>query len=237
MAGSAVTTLSIDLDELTRSIRDWVRELPPRRRPRSGITRVVAVAGAPGLGKTTVCRALADLDQSACVLDLDGYLFERPTRRRLQLSGFDLDSYEYVAAMRDMRDFLSDGLPIHIRPYLRTGLWGEPIRVAPSSTVILDGNIAQLCPEIRALVDGIVFFIANTETMHFLRVDRDVRESRFSAEEAERIWHAEWPALRDNLLPAVSAADLIVEPTLERNYWIHERRDGRTSGVSIGLFS
>jgi hypothetical protein len=182
-----------------------------------------------------MCRQLASLDSSVAVLHLDGYLFPRAERRALRLSAFDLAGYDFVRAAREIRAFILDGDTIHVPPYLASGMWGNPIAIRPAPTVVLDGDLAELCPELRALVDAVAFFITDIETMHVLRADRDVSEGRFSAAEAEERWAVEWPALRDNLLPAANTADLIVQPVLGRRYWIHKQADSLACRFRIGL--
>jgi uridine kinase len=212
------------LDALGASILQWIRGLPVRRRLHSGVTRVVAVSGPPGLGKSALCRNLHAAHASIAALNLDGYLLERSERRRLGVCGADREGYHSARAARDIRSFVLDGKAIFIPPYLPTGTCGEAVEIALRPIILLDGALAQLCPEILAVVDATVFFLADPATMRTLRIDRDTRERRCSSAEARLRWRAEWPALRDNALPLASDADLIVRPTVDREYMVEPGR-------------
>ena len=86
------------LDALAEALGAWIDAIPVRCRGGAGISRVVAVTGPPGMGKTTACLRLSAIDPDVSVVHLDEYLRERSFRRSRGLSPFDLLAWEHERA-------------------------------------------------------------------------------------------------------------------------------------------
>jgi uridine kinase len=204
-----------------KRIAAFVASRPGRLRD-SGVRRAVGIVGAPGLGKTTMSDFLRRLLDDSEVAHLDAYLLLRAERRSLGASGFEPRGHDLASTVRDVRAFLEAGAPLQLRPYLRSGVHGEACAVQPAGTVFFDGVAVWLAPDLRALIDTLIVFAADHDTMRALRLYRDLHDRDYTREEAEHLWAAEWPALESNILPAVSAADLVVRVSPERQYCLQE---------------
>ena len=211
-----------DLEDLARTLAAWIREIPERRRAGSDVSRVVAITGPPGIGKTTTCMRLREIDDDVAVVHLDEFLRERTFRREKRLSPFDLRAWEHERALADLKAMFFFGA-IRIRPYsVKGGEHGEACDVFLRRTVLLDGTLAALSDDVRQLADATVVFTADPETIRALRRDRDQRHGRVDEhDEAER-WLAEWPTLRDNILPVTDLANIAVETSHLRLYRVRE---------------
>jgi uridine kinase len=210
------------LDALAEALGAWIDAIPVRCRGGAGISRVVAVTGPPGMGKTTACLRLSAIDPDVSVVHLDEYLRERSFRRSRGLSPFDLLAWEHERALIECQAMFRSGAA-RIRPYsVASGQHGEAADVLLRRTVILDGTLAALCDSVRHLADATVAFTADPATIRVLRRDRDRRHGRVDDVEAERLWFAHWPTLRDNVLPVVGVANLVVEVSQERLYRLRE---------------
>lgn len=210
------------LDSLVAALIVWIDAIPARRRGGAGVSRVVAVTGPPGMGKTTACLQLSAIDRDVSVVHLDEYLRERGLRRASGLSPFDLLAWEHTRALSECQAMFLSGIA-RIRPYsVASGQHGEAADVFLRRTVILDGTLPAICDAVRQLADATVAFTADPATIRVLRRDRDRRHGRVDDVEAERLWFAEWPTLRDNVLPVVRVANLVVEVSQERLYRARE---------------
>lgn len=209
----------LDVHDAARHIAAFVAARPKRVRG-SCVRRAVGVVGAPGLGKTTMSSLVRLLLDDTDVAHLDHYLLPRATRRKLGVSGFEPRGYDVARAAEDVRAFLEAGEPLRLRAYLRDGTHGPRLPVLPASTVLFDGVAVCLVPEVRACMDTLIVFAADIQTMRSLRLYRDLHDRDYTRDEAERLWNTEWPALERDILPAVSAADLVVWVSPERRYWL-----------------
>jgi uridine kinase len=179
------------------------------------------------MGKTTTCLQLCAIQDDMSVVHLDEFLRGRSFRRAKGLSPFDLLAWEHERALTNLTAMFVSGA-IRVRPYsVSGGGHGEAEDVFLGRTVLLDGTLAALSDDVRQLADATVVFTANAEAIRALRRDRDRRQGRMDDEEAERLWLAEWPTLRDNILPVVGHANVVVETSDLRLYRVREDAPAR----------
>ena len=191
----------------------------------SGISRVIGVYGAAGLGKTNFSIKLRDrfeFEGVTCMhLKLDGFLLPRVVRRQLRVNGYQLAGWQFVVAEKILRDLLVNGEPVSVQDYLPNGTLGVEQLMVPSSIIILDGNYSAL-GAVNELVDTNVFFKADTETMKQLRYERDVvTEKRFSPNEELNVWKNEVESLERNIIRRKGIADVIVCVNPQRQYSVN----------------
>ncbi|GAB2571762.1 AAA family ATPase [Streptomyces capparidis] len=196
-------------------------------------TRIVAVDGAGGSGKTTLAREVAR--RVAGVRLVHGDDFYRPMpeaeRRELDAEGgyrwyFD---WERLAAevLRPLRD---GGGPVRYRRYdWGSGDLGERAEVAPGGLVVVEGVYAAR-PELADLYDLTVYVDTPREVC--------LERLRARGENSEE-WILRWRAAEDHYLATTdpaSRADVVV-----RGWWSRARgrasssgRSGRCGGAASG---
>jgi len=214
--GMALTHTETANQILSDILSSFSRTSPPNGR------RVIGIAGAAGLGKSSMTRTLCSLfiekGFSSSHVQLDGFLHPREIRRKSKTNGYDLEGWDTAKAESNLRLLIETGAEICIPEYQRNGMLGSAVEVTSADFIILDGNYFVLS-KIRELVDFTIFFDANKIVSKQLRFERDVVvENRFSASEANSVWAAEERSFLANILPARCTASVVVNVTHNRHY-------------------
>jgi uridine kinase len=145
------------------------------------VTRIIAISGGSGAGKTTIARAVARALGGATVIAEDDYYLCTTT-----IPGFDATTHNFDAPEAKDAALLRDHLAL-----ARSGRsFDKPLydmvthtrradteRVEPGDTLILEGILALAFPDVRPLIDLAVYVEADEGVRLGRRMIRDV-ESR-----------------------------------------------------------
>jgi len=150
---------------------------------------VFAVSGAAALGKTTFCKNLAiflnDKGIKTEHIPLDGFMLDRPTRQKKDLSGYDPQSTDVPLLINTMKELIYDGKKVELPLYdHQTGKHAGFKPISPCNVIILDG-IMSLHYEIREIFTNFnIFFYAEDLIMRGLRLLVDLNERGYTVFEA-----------------------------------------------------
>ena len=180
--------------------------------------RVVGIAGAGCVGKSTFADALADIlrrDHSydCASVDLDGYLIEKSQRESSQpiISGYHPRAFEVDRAAEDIARWRTAGRPFHLWIYDKVTslrLPGKPVEA--SDLLIIEGACAFYEP-LRDLGDLKIFLWASKQLQYANRYHREKEElKRPDAEIQEKFAHL-YPDYERYILPTLSLADVVLE--------------------------
>jgi uridine kinase len=188
-------------------------KIPRRTHYASGINFVLAVSGAAASGKTTFCQGLVDFlaEQkiSAVHVPLDGYLLNRETRNRRNLSGYDPQSSDLPGMIEHIKTLIYDGRPIDIPSYdHETGNHKDPCRTQPAQVILLDG-IMSLQYEMRDRFTNLnIFFTSEDIVIRGLRLWVDMKERGYSVFEALAHSDEEFVCYNKWIYPQITFAHL-----------------------------
>lgn len=228
LGATAVTRVSVNpwfaLDEAAGALAyQFASRISHKERAaRSGGPFVVGVMGAAGLGKTTLCAAIAGIlnrqDHQATHLKLDGFLHNRQARRDLGVCGYEPGGWRSELADACLDALIRCNQAVSVPTYLEDGTHGPPVHCEPSKMVILDGNYSVF-GKTRRLLSLLVYAHSDLTTMRYLRFDRDTQKplKRFNEDEEERVWNRELLPLERHVLPWSNEADLVIEVDGHRN--------------------
>ena len=171
---------------------------------------VVGISGAAALGKTTLARNLRSLARnlrsflqshgiSAVHVPLDGYLFNRKTRRTMKVdedastgkprhspgvSGYNPVASRTGPMKKDLAALIHRREAVLVPTYShQTGDYGPGLKVKPQDVIILDGIMA-LHGKIAELVDLGVFMFSTPLFTRAFRLLVDMTERKYTVFEA-----------------------------------------------------
>jgi uridine kinase len=188
-------------------------------------TRVIAIGGMSGAGKTALAAALAARLPGGCaVVGLDSYyhpLDHLPPAERAACN-FDHPSALDWALLAAHLDALQRGRPVRQPVYLfdRHTRAAETRVVDPRPYLIVEGILALHSAEVRGLAHVKLFVAAAEEECLRRRLQRDLAErGRSQASVLEQYRATVLPMAREFVLPSAAHADLIVsgEQPLEQS--------------------
>ncbi len=145
---------------------------------------IIGVAGGSGSGKTTVVnRIVASLgpEQVTC-LQHDSYYYDRsavPPEDRVHINYDHPDALETPRLVRDLEQ-LKAGQQVEIPVYdfATHSRTTRTVTADPRRVVILEGILILADPELRRLMDIMVFVDADADLRILRRLDRDIRERK-----------------------------------------------------------
>ncbi len=192
--------------------------LRPDKTPRKaqyapGTDFVLAVSGAAASGKTSFCQGLveylAEQHISAVHVPLDGYLFDRETRTRRNLSGYDPQSSDLPGMVDQMKDFIYEGRSINLPIYdHKNGNHQRSRRIEPARVVMLDG-IMSLQHEMRERFPNLnIFFTSDDIVIRGLRLKVDMEERGYSVFQALVHSDEEFASYNKWIYPQITFAHL-----------------------------
>jgi uridine kinase len=143
---------------------------------------IIGVAGGSGSGKTTVVeKIVASLGahQVSC-LQHDSYYYDRstvPPEERVHINYDHPDALETSLLVRHL-ELLKAGQPVNVPVYdfARHSRTAETVVVYPRRAVILEGILILADPDLRRLMDIMVFVDTDADIRILRRMDRDLRE-------------------------------------------------------------
>ena len=198
-------------------------EKTPRKEKYANQTNyVLAVSGAAASGKTTFCKGLVEYlikeSLSAVHVPLDGYLLDRETRNKQNLSGYDPKASDLPGMIDDMKTLIYDGQPIDLPIYdHKSGNHRLSRRIKPAEVIILDG-IMSLQFEMRERFPNLnIFFTSEDLVIRGLRLLVDMKERGYSVFQAlahsdeEFVFYNKW------IYPQITFAHLKI--------WVGEQRE------------
>ena len=192
-----------------------------------GTDFVLAVSGAAASGKTSFCQGLVDYlagqEFSAIHLPLDGYLLDRETRKRQNLSGYDPRSSDLPAMIDQMKAFIYEGRSINMPIYdHKNGNHQRPRHIEPTRVVILDG-IMSLQHEMRERFPNLnIFFTSDDIVIRGLRLRVDMEERGYSVFQALVHSDEEFVSYNKWIYPQITFAHLKIWVDKERELSIKE---------------
>jgi uridine kinase len=182
---------------------------------------VFAVSGAAALGKTTFCKNLAGFLNDKGIktehIPLDGFMLDRPTRQKKELSGYNPQSTDIPLLINTMKELIYDGQEIKLPLYdHQNGNHAGFRPISPCRVIILDG-IMSLHYEIREIFPNFnIFFYADDLVMRGLRLLVDLNERGYSVFEALAHSDEEFASYNKWIYHQISFADLHISVGRER---------------------
>ena len=182
---------------------------------------VFAVSGAAALGKTTFCKNLAvflnDNGVKTEHLPLDGFMLDRPTRQKRNLSGYDPQSTDILLLTNTMKELIYNGKEVELPLYdHQTGNHAGFKPISPCRVIILDG-IMSLHYEIRQIFTNFnIFFYADDLVMRGLRLLVDLNERGYSVFQALAHSDEEFVSYNKWIYHQISFANLLISVGRER---------------------
>jgi len=182
----------------------------------------LAVSGAAASGKTTFCKGMVEYLRkkglSAVHVPLDGYLLDRETRNKQNLSGYDPRSSNLPRMIDHMETLIHAGQSIDLPIYdHKIGNHRLSRRVESAEVIILDG-IMSLQFEIRERFPNLnIFFASEDIVIRGLRLLVDMEERGYSVFQAlahsdeEFVFYNKW------IYPQITFAHLKI--------WVGEQRE------------
>lgn len=174
---------------------------------------IVRISGYSALGKSTLARQLADrLD--AAVIQTDGYMLDRETRRARGLTNGDDPQTIDFEGMKAAIDLLASGESVHIPQYNHhTGRHETTSEVAPAAVIVIEGASALYSelqvshPELKIFLD------ADESTKIRLRHDVNVLERGYTEEQFQQALPGYLAAYATYIQPSLANADLVLQVT------------------------
>ena len=182
---------------------------------------VFAVSGAAALGKTTFCKNLAQFLNDNGVktehIPLDGFMLDRPTRQKRELSGYNPQSTDIPLLINTMKELIYNGTEVKLPLYdHQTGNHDGFKPISPCRVIILDG-IMSLHYEIREIFTNFnIFFYAEDLVMRGLRLLVDLNERSYSVFEALAHSDEEFASYNKWIYHQISFANLRIFVDRER---------------------
>jgi len=186
------------------------------------MSKICAIAGGSGAGKTTLARMVHDLlTEDADHLAIDWYYRDlshvsMEERRAVNYDHPDSLEFELFAAHLDR---LRSGEPVNAPQYdfathTRTA---DVISVEPRPVVVADGILLLAVAEVRPRYDHAVFVDVPEQIRLDRRVKRDVAERGRDADDVVRQWNEFVAPMHAELVePSMAFADRIV--TMDDNF-------------------
>ena len=138
---------------------------------------LVGIGGTAGTGKTTLAeRLVAAVGAPAAILATDGYMMERPERRKRRITGPDPEANDLARLGRDVAA-IARGETTSVLARVETPEGRKSIArpFVPGPLVIVEGLVA-LYPDVATRYDLALFLDGPAEDELAVRLDRDVRE-------------------------------------------------------------
>ena len=143
---------------------------------------IIGVAGGSGSGKTTVVNSIVEdlgARQVSC-LQHDSYYYDRstvPADERVHINYDHPDALETPLLVRHL-ERLKAGQPIEVPSYdfATHSRSAKTQTVYPRPVVILEGILILADPDLRRLMDIMVFVDTDADLRILRRIDRDLRE-------------------------------------------------------------
>ena len=178
---------------------------------------VIGIAGGSGSGKTTVVKELVRQlpDNSVSVISQDAYYFDngdKTPEEKKQINFDHPDAIEWDLLI-DHLDRLKKGetIPMPIYTYVTCARSQEVIYVHPTEVIIVEGIMALVNKDLRALGDLSVFINASRERRLVRRIERDQRERGRTYESIiEQYFASVQPMFEEIIAPSQYYADLII---------------------------
>ena len=183
---------------------------------------VFGVSGAAALGKTTFCKSLTGFLNDSGVktehIPLDGFMLDRPTRQKRDLSGYDPQSTDIPLLINTMKELIHNGKQVKLPLYdHQTGNHDGFKPISPCRVIILDG-IMSLHYEIREIFTNFnIFFYADDLVMRGLRLLVDLNERGYSVFEALAHSDEEFASYNKWIYHQISFANLHITVGRERD--------------------
>ena len=143
---------------------------------------IIGVAGGSGSGKTTVVNSIIDdlgAKQVSC-LQHDSYYYDRstvPPDERVHINYDHPDALETSLLVRHL-ELLKAGQPVEVPIYdfATHSRSTETHTLYPRPVVILEGILILADPDLRRLMDIMVFVDTDADLRILRRIERDLRE-------------------------------------------------------------
>ena len=162
-------------------------------------TRLLAITGASGSGKSTVARALVgdcnrdSADKAACLLSLDAYyrdLSDLSITEREQVDFDNPDAVEFALFQQHLES-LRCGMGVPAPRYdfsSHTRVKGASDTIGPARLVVADGLLLGAWRDLAAVVDHIVFVETPLDLCLQRRMERDCGERGRTPESVHDFW-------------------------------------------------
>ena len=175
------------IEALVRRVRDAVER--GRKLGRSGPLALVGVGGTAATGKTTLARRIVErAGIEGAVVATDGYMLERPERRRRGITGPNPAANDVERLARDLRA-IAGGKPARVLERIETPEGRKSVETEFRATplVVVEGLIA-LYPALDVTYDLSFFLDGPPGEELAVRLERDVKVRRHPRDEVVSVF-------------------------------------------------
>lgn len=176
---------------------------------------LLGIGGISGSGKTTLSKILLQKLPGAQLVSFDNYYKHNDhlSFEERQLVNYDHpDSLDIEAIVSDLKLLLS-GKTVAIPKYdftkhLRSD---QTLSISPSPILIIEGIFTTVIPEVRALMDLIIYVDVAIEVATIRRIRRDITErERETLQICDQLETTVFPGNRRFIEPSKKYADFVV---------------------------
>lgn len=176
---------------------------------------IIAIAGASCSGKSTLARALVDHLKDTTLLSLDSYYHDQ---RGTSDHDINVDVPESLdsALLTAHVVALSRGEKVEVPVYdfSTHGRTDDTCALVPGNVVIVEGLFSLYWPEVRAVLSGSVFMVADADACLARRIARDSRErGRSESSISHQFTHKVLPMYERYVAPTRRHAGVILSGT------------------------
>lgn len=175
--------------------------------------KFIAVCGGSGSGKSLFAKYLAERLDSASLLPLDQFYYDKPLQVPIEKHNFEIPTAFDFKTYQKAIDDIKLHIPIQIPQYdiLQGKRKQIKSKIHPTEYIILEGLYVLMHASIRSMLTYSFFLDSPPELLMARRLLRDTEVSKFSLEYSiHQYFQFVRPAFYNSVLPTQQYAHMVV---------------------------